>query len=59
LFSDWHAIGRPSLRDRNWLPEESGDLLPTLEDVGFWFSVLAFRHGPSTMRVSSIALQTG
>jgi len=59
LFSDWHTIGRPSLRDRNWLTEEGDDLLPTFKRRRFCCWFLLFRNGASTMLTRAVGLQGG
>jgi hypothetical protein len=45
----------PAVCDREWLTEESGDLLPAFEHLGFWF--FALRHSASTMHPCAAGLQ--
>src|SRR6266568_5214694 len=58
LLSDWHSFVCPSLRERNWLAEERGNLLPAFEHDWFRFSLLALRHGASTMLSAASGLQS-
>ena len=58
LLLDWHAFIRPSLRDRDWLAKECGNLLPALENVGVNFGLLTLRHGASRMPARVLGLQS-
>ncbi len=57
LFFDGHSLIRPSLCDRNWLPEKSGDLLPPFQYVGLCIWLLWFWHGAGTMLSPTDGLQ--